>query len=284
MSTIDPAARLGELVAQRPARAPVFERLRLDYCCGGRQTLAAACTKRGLELDTVRTALEAIDASSVDRQRFESKDWRRVSIAELCTHIVAVHHDSLREALPRIETLLGTVVRVHGDGHPELRNLQRAFAGIRAELEPHLASEESELFPASLALEQCGAVIEEALLDEHEREHTSIGDGLATLRILGGDYDPPDALCSTHGVLLDALATFELDLHQHIHEENNILLPRVRELNAAAQSHLSSPSTPTSTTNPEVSQREGAEQGESLPACCRAWIAEQTRAWGPTPR
>jgi iron-sulfur cluster repair protein YtfE (RIC family) len=34
ISGIDPAASLGELVAQRPPRAPLFEELRLDYCCG----------------------------------------------------------------------------------------------------------------------------------------------------------------------------------------------------------------------------------------------------------
>jgi len=49
-SLIDPGSSLGELIAERPARAQLFERLRLDYCCGGRQTLAAACAKRGLEL------------------------------------------------------------------------------------------------------------------------------------------------------------------------------------------------------------------------------------------
>jgi len=40
MSKIDPAASLGGLVAERPSRAALFERLRLDYCCDGRQTLA----------------------------------------------------------------------------------------------------------------------------------------------------------------------------------------------------------------------------------------------------
>ena len=102
--------------------------------------------------------------------------------------------------------------------------------------------------------------------------------------MLGADYDLPHGLCSTHRALLDALAAFELDLHQHIHEENNILLPRARELSAHALSHLLSPRTPTSAPNPEVNEREGAERGELLPPCCRAWIVEQTRAWGPTPR
>jgi regulator of cell morphogenesis and NO signaling len=55
--------------------------------------------------------------------------------------------------------------------------------------------------------------------------------------VLVGDYDPQQAVCSTHRALLDALAAFELDLHQHFHEENNVLLPRVRELNAGTPSH-----------------------------------------------
>jgi len=43
ISGIDPAASLGQLVAQRPARAPLFEELRLDYCCGvGRQHAAVS--------------------------------------------------------------------------------------------------------------------------------------------------------------------------------------------------------------------------------------------------
>jgi regulator of cell morphogenesis and NO signaling len=54
---IDPDSLLGELVAERPARAQLSEQLHLDYCCGGRQTLAAACTERGLELAKVLAAL-----------------------------------------------------------------------------------------------------------------------------------------------------------------------------------------------------------------------------------
>jgi iron-sulfur cluster repair protein YtfE (RIC family) len=40
MPQSDATANLGVLVAERPARAELFERLRLDHCCDGRQTLA----------------------------------------------------------------------------------------------------------------------------------------------------------------------------------------------------------------------------------------------------
>src|SRR5262249_1785767 len=40
MTTLDPQAPIGQLAAERPGRADVFERLGIDYCCGGRATLA----------------------------------------------------------------------------------------------------------------------------------------------------------------------------------------------------------------------------------------------------
>jgi len=40
------------------------------------------------------------------------------------------------------------------------------------------------------------------------------------------------ALCATHRALLDGLHGLELELHQHVHEENNVLFPRARALAA----------------------------------------------------
>ena len=275
ISRIDPAASLGELVAQRPGRATLFEELRLDYCCGGRQTLAEACAKRGLEIDSVRTAIQTLDQGGSWDAGCEDRDWRGASLAELCAHLVVVHHDGLRDAFAKIEALLSTVVRVHGLAHPELGALQRAFIGIRGELEPHLAAEEDELFPACLARERNGTAIEECLLERHEREHTVVGHGLAALRVLGRDYDRGHALCDTHRALLDALAAFELDLHRHVHEENNILLPRMRELNASVKAPAPRPSD----SMPAPGDPCPVQETEPLPRCCQAWIAEQTRAW-----
>lgn len=227
---IDPGASLGALVAEQPSRAELFERLRLDYCCTGSQTLAQACRRGGLDPETVCRMLEALEDSPVDRRHLEASDWRRASIAELCDHIVAAHHDKLRAELPRIEGLLATVVRVHGTGHPNLHDLQRLFATIRHELEPHLESEERALFPACRAAEADRAPVAESLLVPHEQEHAATGDALAALRELADDYDTATALCRTHRTLLEALARLELDLHQHIHEENNVLFSRVRAL------------------------------------------------------
>ena len=50
MSTIDTHATVGQLVVERPARSRVFQRLGIDFCCGGKRPLADACRDKGLNV------------------------------------------------------------------------------------------------------------------------------------------------------------------------------------------------------------------------------------------
>ncbi len=231
---IDPDSSLGELAAEAPLRCALFERLRFDYCCGGGQTLSQACEQRGLDVETVRRMLEALEETRHDQHAADARDWRQSSIGELCDHIVTSHHDRMRAELPRIEELVCTVARVHGERRSELHFLKRLFVTIRKDLESHMDSEEGVLFPACRAAEASGTEVDRDLLAAHEREHASTGDAIAALSDLTNGYDATDALCRTHGSLLEALRQFELDLHRHIHEENNILFQRARELAGAS--------------------------------------------------
>lgn len=137
-SSIDDSATLGVLAAERPVRIRLFERLNLDYCCGGSSRLDDACRRRGLDVDSVREQLEAIDRD--DPPIEPAPEWhpQEATIDQLCDHIVSVHHDALREEMPRITELLATLVRVHGDGHPYLEMVEQTFASLRAELEEHI--------------------------------------------------------------------------------------------------------------------------------------------------
>jgi regulator of cell morphogenesis and NO signaling len=277
VSHIDTTASLGALVAERPSRAQLFERLQLDYCCGGAETLAHACGRRSLDPDTVVELIRAFDRKPPTAHALEERDWRAASIAELCDHIVATHHEPLRRELRRISGLLVTVTRVHGGGRPQLHELRRLFDGVRAELEHHLESEERTLFPACRALEAGGATdasLAAELVARHEGEHAETGGALALLRELADGYDTERALCNTHRVLLGALRSFELDLRQHIHKENNVLFARVRGADVRVGGTRA-------TTN---AKRAGAGQARpaALPLCCQAWAAEQARYWART--
>lgn len=232
MPPVDTAATLADLVLASARRARLFERLQLDFCCGGRRTLADACAQRGLDADTIATVIAAFDEAPPDAGATgDEHDVARASIGELCDHVVAAHHDLLRRELPRTAELLAKVVRVHGPVQPQLHDVQRVFGSLRAALEAHLAEEEDVLFPACRELEaEPGAAVDDAVLARLEEDHASVAAALIALRELTEGYLTERAACGTHRALLEALHALELDLHQHVHEENNILFPRVRAL------------------------------------------------------
>lgn len=73
----------------------------------------------------------------------------------------------------------------------------------------------------------CGTIANPIRQMEHE--HHEAGDALAKLRSLTDDYTPPAGACNTYRAMLDALAFFEGDMHQHVHKEDNVLFPRALE-------------------------------------------------------
>jgi regulator of cell morphogenesis and NO signaling len=213
---IDPNRTLAGLVLEQPARSRVLEELGLDYCCGGKRTLAEACASLGIDAAKAAAALAAAENGGGP----ESVDWSREPLAALCDHIVSTHHARLRKELPRLSGILEKVVRAHGASRSELVELRQTFEEMRAGLETHMADEEERLFPACRA----GAPIDD--VSALEEEHAATGAALERLRELTRDHDLEAVLCNRHRAAVDGLRELELDLHRHIHEENNILFPR----------------------------------------------------------
>jgi regulator of cell morphogenesis and NO signaling len=223
---------VGEWVANKPRRAETLERLGLDYCCGGRRSLEAACLDQDLDPAAVARLLLAV-AEPLAAER----DWGLESLSALSTHIEQTHHVYLREQLPRLDALASKVAGAHGERHPEYVLLARDYPDFRAELEAHMVKEEQVLFPAIRALEagetsaagfHCGDLSEPIRV--MEAEHEAAGESLRHFRALTHAYRAPADACGSLLALLDGLASLERDLHLHIHKENNLLFPRTRAL------------------------------------------------------
>ncbi len=216
---------VADLVLAEPGRARVFERLGIDYCCGGRVPLADACAARGLELGDVLAELAEPRSGGADEV-----DWRGREIGELVDHIVATHHAYLREELEPLGALAAKVARAHGAAHPELLDVETTFARVASELHEHMPKEELVVFPACVraAEDPRRPDLAEAIA-ALEDDHDAVGAGLARLRELTAGYAPPPDACTSYRALLDRLQMLESDTHRHIHEESNVLFPRVLE-------------------------------------------------------
>ncbi|MBI3961519.1 MAG: iron-sulfur cluster repair di-iron protein [Deinococcus sp.] len=229
MTALDRHSSVGQFVTELPGRARIFEQLDIDYCCGGNQSLEEACTQRGLDPAEVLHRLLSYHPATGQE---EQTNWSQATLAELTDHIVSVHHQYLRQALPRLTFLLDKVVQAHGERHPELHQLQQVFNSFQTALELHMNKEEYVLFPMCQQLEtaqalpqfHCGRIANPIRV--MRQEHEEAASDLNAMRALANDFTPPADACNTYRAMLHGLAELEADLHRHVHKENNILFPR----------------------------------------------------------
>jgi regulator of cell morphogenesis and NO signaling len=231
--TIATTKTVGEIAAETPNATREFEKLGIDYCCGGSRTLGEACAEAKISVDE---ALARLEKSLASTQPSDNKDWQKQPLADLIDHLKGTHHAFVREESARIGALAAKVVGVHGKNHPELLQVQEVFSDLGAELSVHLMKEEQVLFPYIVRMEESalagepappatfGTVVNPVRM--MMQEHDGAGDALRALRAITNDYRVPEDACISYRTLYQALQGFEADLHQHIHLENNILFPR----------------------------------------------------------
>ena len=231
---------VAEIAASSLPAVRVFERLGIDYCCGGKRPLGEVCQEKGLDADAVQREL---DAAASARESTDC-DWKAAPLRELVDHIVGTHHEYLKREFQPLADRLEKVYRVYNERYgPTLTGLPEVYSGLRSELEMHMFKEERILFPAIVAAESAassGAPLPRTPfgplanpIGMMQAEHDSAGQALARIRTITGNFAIPDYACVTYRALMSGLQELEQDLHLHIHLENNILFPRATELEAS---------------------------------------------------
>ncbi|HVZ63008.1 MAG TPA: iron-sulfur cluster repair di-iron protein [Lacunisphaera sp.] len=230
--TVTPDSPIGALVAAQPALARFFERLGIDYCCGGKQTLAAACKRLKLDVGTTLALLDSTLGSLATTPA--EVNAAGMGLAELADHIESTHHAYLKEELPRLVEMANRVALKHSWRDVRLTDVAAAVNALAEEMLTHMQKEEKVLFPAVRRIEAGARGDISAPIAQMEAEHEVAGNLTAKLRLLTDGFTPNAEACNTHRALLAGLTEFEVDLHQHVHKENNILFPRALALGRAA--------------------------------------------------
>lgn len=227
-TSIQKNSTVGQLVAECPHRAYIFDELGIDYCCGGKLTLEEACRRKDLRLNEVIERLLRENNAVI-----AENDWTRSSLKDLIDHIVFYYHRPLQQQLPRVLQLAEKVAKVHGQNHPEMLEVYNILTTFSSQLELHMHKEEMILFPAISSIETGNGRVNfgcagglEMPISVMTHEHDDAGEALANLQKLTNNFAPPEDACNSFRVLLHALAEINDEMKQHVHKENNILFPR----------------------------------------------------------
>lgn len=218
---IDPTQTVATVVLDHSSCAEVFQRHRIDFCCRGEQSVAAAAQSKGLDVATLVGEL----VLAAEARRSAAPDPRELSTARLVAHIVATHHEYLRATLPLVCELAQKVRDVHGDHDPRLHDLAAAVDELSAALLPHLDEEETSIFPAlqgtTTDRDEVARLVASMTEDHHE-----VAAVLERIHAASDGLTLPDWACTSYRTLFARLQDVERDIHTHVHLENHVLAPR----------------------------------------------------------
>jgi regulator of cell morphogenesis and NO signaling len=222
---------IGEIVARDFRAASVFKEAGIDFCCGGKKGFSETCSEKGISESGLKEKLRALETAP-DTGTHNYIEWEPVF---LCDFIVNTHHKYVLKSLPELMQYTAKISEVHGDRHPELKEVAALFSEINRELLQHLKNEEEVFFPAIREFMGTGSErSKELIISEMKRlsaEHEFAGGAMDKINVITNKYQLPADSCNTYRVTFKLLEHFEDDLHVHVHLENNVLFPKLYLLN-----------------------------------------------------
>jgi regulator of cell morphogenesis and NO signaling len=232
-----------EIVATQPSAAKVFQRFDIDLCSQAEKSLDGACAELQLSVDQV---LEKLADAETQELGGPAVDPACLPIGRLIQHIVRVHHQYVRQELPRLAEMAQKLAAKRSDRAPELKNVEELLEELRTDMLAHIQKEEQVLFPFMSQMDHDSIIVYPPAhtcfrsvaqpVSKMMQEHESANHIVAELRRITLGFQPPAWACATHIALFAGLSEFEADLKQHVHLENDVLFPRAIELEAELNS------------------------------------------------
>lgn len=201
-----------------PQIMKVLSDVGIDFCCGGDRKLEVAISDKNLDVDEFIEKLNAEANKKVERVNIE--DAFDLSKEELIDYIIMTYHKKELDLLEKIDSYLQKLIMVHYKHHgDELADIYNVFLTLKAELLPHFAKEEAEVFPEFL---KTGDVDFSELIEEHE----AVGELLTQIEDKTNKFTAPEDGCNTYRYCFELMKDLQDDIHEHVFLENSILFKK----------------------------------------------------------
>ncbi len=167
-------------------------------------------------------------------------DYDKWELDFLADYIVNTHHQYIKDNAENLNDLAIKVAEHHGENNLELNRISNLMYHFLQDLLDHIINEEEVLFPVikqivskkknidTVITYKMGSLVEPINLLKKEHEIAEMD--LSFFRTLTNDYALPESACSSYRYLFQKMKEFEADLQKHFDLENNILFPKLLQV------------------------------------------------------
>lgn len=233
-----------DIVKDNPLLASVVDRFGISYA-RWTLTLEEACVHDNVDMGLLLEMLKAFG----DNNYFPKNELNNLPLHSIIEYLIKTHVYYINSRLPRIEQFIDLLVDHYGKFDVHLYLLKDYFQDYKRDMFAHICIEERDLFPYVLKLiktadeKDLGSVQLYKLLEENAitrfiNEHHHVEDELVEIRRRLNNYSEANNHKVQITTLFYELRMFEIDLLTHGKVEDEILIPRAREIEKSLTNRL----------------------------------------------
>lgn len=226
---------VGQIVADNYPAWQIFEVHKIDYYNKGKQSLEEVAVQHKIDLQALKNEI-----AKKERVQSEDEDFNSFALDTLSDYIIKNYHQHADKQIQVIKPLLEKASQEYGERYPVLLEIKKLFNEAAGVIAVHQKKEELILFPFIRKMADAEKNNKEFLrpratksvespVDMLTQEHHQQSDLFVKIGELSHDYTSPDVVDDIKESL-DLLKEFEINLHRHLHLENNILFPKALKL------------------------------------------------------
>ena len=223
---------VAEVVSKKLGSDHVFSKYKIDFCCGGGDSLDKACKESGVEFEVLKAEIE-----SINNEISGSSNTNNADIPSLIELSKDGYHVSISDTIFEILPFAAKVAEVHGFEHAEVVEINKLVKGIDSVITEMFQNSIMSLYPImdeiiELNAKKVGVSLEllknlQKTIKRNEIAQQLVGDSLKEIAALSSHYSVPAEACNSYRFLYEKLHEFHHEVQKYMHLEKNVLIPKV---------------------------------------------------------
>lgn len=242
MELFNENSKLAAVIHKDHSLLPVINRLGIKLGFGDK-TIRNICEERGIDLNFF---VETINVFHYEAY-FPEKRLLDFSVSIVIDYLVKTHQYYVNYLMPENDRLVELFLLSSPNESTENELVRKFYTKFKDEFVIHINFEEREMFPYILKLSE--AIANPDLrtsfkqkypgysIEGFEKEHSNMDDKMDDLKNIIIKYLPPNYDQNRGNAFLSNIFLFERDMKNHSRIEDNILIPKVKQLEKVLLNH-----------------------------------------------